>query len=501
MASIFKRKGVGAWLIVFFDEQGRRREKSSRTTDRRAAERIAAKIEADVALRRSGVVDVRAERLAAANQQPLQKHVEAYLAHSEHAGQARRHVICKRAHLLGLLKASGCSRLSDLDATAVERHLQALLEKGKAPRTVNLCRSAALAFMGWCERSGLVSDNPLRRVPVQATAGKRRRNRRALTRDELTRLLDTAREQDGKHVKRSERWSSRAAIYGIAVLTGLRRNEMANLRWDDVDFDAGIIRVRAEVAKARRSDVIPLHQDAAVILKAIRSPDAKPLDLVFPTMPTAKTFALDLERAGIPKHDEAGRVVDLHALRTTLGTELARQGVSPQVAQKIMRHSDYRITMEHYVTLGVTESAAAMGRLPGVTEQPASSPDPAGAASNPSTFPSAPQQFPQQLGHDEVPPAAVQCNYEQGSCPEDRRSNSFRDHDLCDLTRLDAVQCDGTPGGTRTPNPQIRSLMLYPIELRARTWKERAADAGESPHPRFVARCRGAARRILLLAS
>src|SRR5262249_40752384 len=28
--------------------------------------------------------------------------------------------------------------------------------------------------------------------------------------------------------------------------------------------------------------------------------------------------------------------------------------------------------------------------------------------------------------------------------------------------------CPGDPGGTRTPNPQIRSLMLYPIELRGR---------------------------------
>ena len=26
----------------------------------------------------------------------------------------------------------------------------------------------------------------------------------------------------------------------------------------------------------------------------------------------------------------------------------------------------------------------------------------------------------------------------------------------------------GDPGGSRTPNPQIRSLMLYPIELRGR---------------------------------
>jgi hypothetical protein len=29
----------------------------------------------------------------------------------------------------------------------------------------------------------------------------------------------------------------------------------------------------------------------------------------------------------------------------------------------------------------------------------------------------------------------------------------------------------GDPGGSRTPNPQIRSLMLYPVELRGRSHK------------------------------
>src|SRR5205814_9909664 len=30
------------------------------------------------------------------------------------------------------------------------------------------------------------------------------------------------------------------------------------------------------------------------------------------------------------------------------------------------------------------------------------------------------------------------------------------------------LEVDGDPGGSRTPNPQIRSLMLYPVELRGR---------------------------------
>jgi hypothetical protein len=40
-----------------------------------------------------------------------------------------------------------------------------------------------------------------------------------------------------------------------------------------------------------------------------------------------KRFNADCRRAGIPKRDERGRTVDIHALGTTFGTMLARSGV------------------------------------------------------------------------------------------------------------------------------------------------------------------------------
>jgi hypothetical protein len=44
---------------------------------------------------------------------------------------------------------------------------------------------------------------------------------------------------------------------------------------------------------------------------------------------------------------------------------------------------------------------------------------------------------------------------------------------------------NGDPGGSRTPNPQIRSLMLYPVELRGRerTVEWVATPEGIMPHP------------------
>ena len=44
---------------------------------------------------------------------------------------------------------------------------------------------------------------------------------------------------------------------------------------------------------------------------------------------------------------------------------------------------------------------------------------------------------------------------------------SYVHHELADTTEITAHQSYGVPGGIRTPDPQLRRLMLYPTELRA----------------------------------
>ena len=68
--------------------------------------------------------------------------------------------------------------------------------------------------------------------------------------------------------------------------------------------------------------------------------------------------------AGIPKRDDRGRTLDVHALRTTFGTLLSSTGALPRVAQAAMQHSDIKLTMGVYTDprmLGIRE---AVERLP-----------------------------------------------------------------------------------------------------------------------------------------
>jgi integrase len=118
------------------------------------------------------------------------------------------------------------------------------------------------------------------------------------------------------------------------------------------------------------------------VLAARKPADAGALDKVFPTEVTDLTRRKDFLAAGLARvetydrngltkkrivtEDEEGRVIDLHAMRTTLGTELARQGVASQIAQQIMRHRDYRTTLWHYTSLSLADATKGMEEVPRV---------------------------------------------------------------------------------------------------------------------------------------
>ena len=354
--SLFKRTKTGSWKAAWFDHTGRRREISTGTTDKRAAERILAHHVAAAALRRDGVVDPRIDRFSAENRKPLAQHVANYLAHCTHAGHASKYIDEKRRHLTRILDATGATRLSDLTADDLEAHLRSLRENGLSARTVNFCRQVAATFMAWCVRVGRAESNPLKAVAKLDERKDRRYIRRPLTDDELARLLEVV-----PLVRR--------AWYATAALAGLRKGDLQRLLWGDLDFEARTITIRN--GKAKRIDVIPMHAQLVVELEQLRAEcPALPMARVFTTTVTNLTRQKDFLRAGLARRevvtdsmgtpvmigkgkrrrpktrivtaDEQGRVIDLHAMRATLATNLARAGETPQIVQKILRHADVR---------------------------------------------------------------------------------------------------------------------------------------------------------------
>ena len=77
-----------------------------------------------------------------------------------------------------------------------------------------------------------------------------------------------------------------------------------------------------------------------------------------------RIFDRDLKLAGIPKRDERGRTLDVHALRTTFGTLLSKGGVPLRTAQAAMRHSDPSLTANVYTDPKLLDVRGALDALP-----------------------------------------------------------------------------------------------------------------------------------------
>lgn len=68
--------------------------------------------------------------------------------------------------------------------------------------------------------------------------------------------------------------------------------------------------------------------------------------------------------------DAAGRFADFHSFRHATGSFLAAAGVSPKVAQSIMRHGDINLTMSTYTHAYREHEAEAVEKLPDLAARP-----------------------------------------------------------------------------------------------------------------------------------
>jgi len=388
---------------------------------------------------RAGLLSA-AEACAASYQNtPLTEHVEAYLRHL--AGKRGRggkprtsaaHVRNARFRLHRIMAECGFTLLRDLNRPALEKWANAREAEGMPANTLNGYLLAACAFGNWCVETKRLMVNPFARPPKRDGKADQRRPRRAMTEDELRRLLIVARlrplaeygrpvvklaEAVNRENRRSRRtWRrgpltfedllaaadrarallanrpdfiaklercghERALIYKTLVLTGLRRGELASLTVGQLELEGRVAYAVLKAAddKAGRGAEIPLRADLAGDLRAwlaerleavrtaarakglplpARLPDDTPLFNVPAGL--VRIFDRDLRVAGIPKRDDRGRVLDIHALRHTFGTHLSKAGVAPRVAQAAMRHSTIELTMNTYTDPRLLDVAGAL---------------------------------------------------------------------------------------------------------------------------------------------
>jgi integrase len=273
-----------------------------------------------------------------------------------------------RVHLVPFF---GERRLDEIDVDAVESFIAAKRTEGKAIKSVRNYLGLLGAIFALSLKRGWCTTNPV--AAIDKPRPRYDHDIRYLNGDELEDLLRAA---PDTRLGRLEQ-----ALYLTAAMTGLRRGELLALRWEDVDFDAGVIRVRRTYSrgefgtpKSRRSNrAVPLAERVAESLRArcAASLFTDRSDLVFAHPESGqvldpsrvrKRFQAAARRAGL-------RPVRFHDLRHSFATRLAAAGAPMRAIQEWMGHSDQRTTMiySHFapdLTQGAMWAERAFGGEP-----------------------------------------------------------------------------------------------------------------------------------------
>ena len=401
MASIYKRgcdkrdKGA-AYFIAYFDEHGRRRTAKG-CPDKAATQQIANQIESDIALRKRGIIDAATTRLIEQAGRPMSEHVDDFMAHvrTREAGErVARYLQQVRAKLQAFIDFAEIKNIAQVNADKAAAFLDHLKGRNLSPYTVNEYVGVITSFAAWACTTGRLASNPLatlRRVDAKKLQAKR--PRRAFAADEIGALLDAASRRPAIELRtirhgprkgqlsdkvRPERLDHAAAVgrervaaYLLALWTGLRRSELRALTWGDIRLDSlpPKIVLRAATTKSKRGDSIALHPQIADKLREMRQADAKPTARVLRSVPGMKTLRADMKLAGIADVTDSGRL-DFHAMRKSLATYLAAQGVPLRLAQAHLRHTDPRLTAVTYTDEKLLPVAAVIADLPALPVQP-----------------------------------------------------------------------------------------------------------------------------------
>lgn len=367
MASIFRMKNRPNWMVAFLDGTGRRLIRSSGSTDKRVAERFARDLEKRSLLVREGLADPRKEAIAIAARKPLAAHVDDFLKSLRDKGSTPKHVSDREGQLDRLLRAGRMTRLADLTPARVQAGLAELRElRSISIRTLNRYQRAAQSLSRWLVREGRLDADPLVAMSGRNPAPDRRHVRRALSPEEVGKLLAAA-ASGSEH--RGLTGPDRAVLYRIALGTGFRASEIASLTPAsfDLEGDPPTVTVRAGYSKNRREAVQPIRRDLADLLRgwvAEKPADRPVFDVPSLCHRTARMMRFDLDAAGIEYRDEQGRVCDFHSLRVTFISGLVSAGASVKEAQLLARHSDPALTIGTYTRASVEDLGRALEQLP-----------------------------------------------------------------------------------------------------------------------------------------
>jgi integrase len=321
-------------------------------TDRAAAERLAAKLAKVEEGRSDATRSLTFGAYLVRDWLPAKKRKLAGTSYAGYERNALRHII----------PALGRIRLRRLTHNQINALYDRLLaptadRPALAPKTVYEIHLVIRGALSDARRQGLVNRNVALEASSPLIDAAKRPEARSWTEEEL------------RHFLRAATGHRYFPLLWLTAMTGMRRNEVLGLRWEDIDFkrqrlslNRGLVAVGYEVQQSRgktKNSRRPIDLDSTTlsVLEAWRGSQraeavATGVELdgwVFtdgdgqPIHPHAVTPAFEriARRAGVP-------VIRLHELRHTHGTLLIKAGVPVKVVSERLGHGHVAFTIATY---------------------------------------------------------------------------------------------------------------------------------------------------------
>ncbi|HZZ42449.1 MAG TPA: site-specific integrase [Tepidisphaeraceae bacterium] len=350
MASVIK---VGKkWYVKLYDANGKQR-KVKGYTEKSETMKLAARLENEKTAIQRGDLDPQLEMKKTERAKAVVTHIEEYKTFLRAKGNSTNHVSYTIRDIKQFITFSGVKHAAEITRAAVDRWRMNLMEQGTdSRRTINRRVGSLQAFLRQLQQTGGVTDYVLHKYPKLKVAGHAKRKRRSLAPAETTKLIAQCQDPERKDV------------YRVALLTGLRHNEIVRLTPAAIDLDRGTITVHAKDPRHKdRIDVIPLHTRLISMMKDRTKEKGKdqPMFDVPRRGIAAKLLRADCVAAGVDTSD-----VDFHALRHTFVTRLAETNVHPKIAQVLARHANVETTLSFYTHFHTDDERKALSSLPSV---------------------------------------------------------------------------------------------------------------------------------------
>ncbi len=258
-----------------------------------------------------------------------------------------------------ILPAFGNHRLRDLHPIQIERYLNEQKTAGTGERTCQLIYSTLHTVLNAAVRKGLIGRNPM--DAVEKPKVQNARQKVTLEPEQIQRLLIAA------------QGHRNAALYHLAVVTGLREGEIFGLKWSDLDWEKRRLKIQRQAYRVPKQgmvftspktqsgvralmvgqvtiDKLREHQERQQLEKTVAGERWQENDLIFPTVigtpqdphNLLKEFKELLQKAGLPE-------MRFHDLRhTSITLVLNEIGAPIKEAQHRAGHASPSTTINIY---------------------------------------------------------------------------------------------------------------------------------------------------------